>query len=112
MDTLKGAKKYADEKAAAVQTEVDALEAKVGTVPESKTVVQMIEEAQAAATYDDAAVKADIKKNADAIGILNGTSAVDGSVDKKVADAINEFWNIRRLYLTNSPPCAVSSPRD
>ena len=50
MDTLKGAKKYADEKAAAVQTEVDALEAKVGTVPESKTVVQMIEEAQEAAT--------------------------------------------------------------
>ena len=42
MDTLKGAKKYADEKAAAVQTEVDALEAKVGTVPESKTVADEI----------------------------------------------------------------------
>lgn len=124
---------------------VNTLAGKVGTVTEGKTVVKMIEEAQAAATYDDTTVKADIKKNvdaiaaindaktgilqqaktyadgkdtaiaeakkagtdaaaavktledgqvkknADAIGVLNGTSAVDGSVDKKVADAINEF---------------------
>lgn len=121
---------------------VNTLAGKVGTVAEGKTVVKMIEEAQAAATYDDAVVKADIKKNvdaiaaindaktgilkqaqtyadgkdaaiaeakkvgtdaaaavktledgqvkknADAISVLNGTSAVDGSVDKKVADAI------------------------
>lgn len=124
---------------------VNTLAGKVGTVTEGKTVVKMIEEAQAAATYDDTTVKADIKKNvdaiaaindaktgilkqaktyadgkdtaiaeakkagtdaaaavktledgqvkknADAISVLNGTSAVDGSVDKKVADAINEF---------------------
>ncbi len=124
---------------------VNTLAGKVGTVTEGKTVVKMIEEAQAAATYDDTTVKADIqknvdaiaaindantgilkqaktyadgkdtaiaeakkagtdaaaavktledgqvKKNADAIDVLNGTSAVDGSVDKKVADAINEF---------------------
>lgn len=135
------AKKAGTDAAAAVNT----LAGKVGTVTEGKTVVKMIEEAQAAATYDDAAVKADIKKNADAIAainnaktgilqqaktyadskdtaiaeakkagtdaaaavktledgqvkknadaisVLNGTSAVDGSVDKKVADAINEF---------------------
>lgn len=49
------------------QGDVDALKAKVGTVPDDKTVVQMIEDAQTAATYDDTAVKADIKKNADAI---------------------------------------------
>ena len=49
----------------------------------------MIADAQAAATYDDAAVKADIKKNADAIGVLNGTG--DGSVDKKITDAFNDF---------------------
>lgn len=84
---ISNAKKAGDDAAAAVT----ALEGKVGTVAEGKTVVKMIEEAQTAATYDDAAVKADIKKNADAIGVLNGTSAVDGSVDKKVADAINEF---------------------
>lgn len=124
---------------------VNTLAGKVGTVTEGKTIVKMIEEAQAAATYDDTTVKADIqknvdaiaaindaktgilqqaktyadgkdtaiaeakkagtdaaaavktledgqvKKNADAISVLNGTSAVDGSVDKKVADAINEF---------------------
>lgn len=71
------------------QTDVDALKAKVGTVPADKTVVKMIEEAQTAATYDDAAVKADIKKNADAIGVLNGSG--EGSVDKKITDAFNDF---------------------
>lgn len=36
--------------------------------------------------YDDTEVKKSIKANTDAIGILNGTG--DGSVDKKVADAV------------------------
>ena len=57
------AKKAGTDAAAAVT----ALDAKVGTVTEGKTVVQMISEAQSAATYNDAAVKADIKKNADDI---------------------------------------------
>lgn len=52
-DTVKGAKKFADEKVAAVQADVDAMEAQIGTVQEGKTVVQMIADAQAAATYDD-----------------------------------------------------------
>ena len=98
---LKQAKTYADGKDAAISNAqkagddaaaaVTALEGKVGTVAEGKTVVEMIQDAQAAATYDDAAVKADIKKNADAIDVLNGTSAVDGSVAKKVDTAINEW---------------------
>lgn len=88
MDTIKGAKKYADEKAAAVQTEVDALEAKVGTVEEGKTVVQMIEEAQEAATYDDTEIKAKVQANTNAIGVLNGEATVEGSVKKTVADEI------------------------
>lgn len=98
---LKQAKDYADGKDAAISnakkagdnaaTAVTALEGKVGTVTEGKTVVEMIQDAQAAATYDDAAVKADIKKNAAAIGVLNGSSAVDGSVAKKVDTAINEW---------------------
>ena len=67
----------------------DILKQDIGTVPVGKTVVKMIEDAQAAATYDDAAVKADIKKNADAIGVLNGSGA--GSVDKKITDAFNDF---------------------
>lgn len=98
---LASAKAYADGKDSAIaaakkagtdaQAAVNTLSGKVGTVPESKTVVEMISDAQAAATYNDADVKAGIKANADAITKLNGTSAVEGSVDKKVADAINEF---------------------
>ena len=63
---LKDAKAYADGKDAAIaaakkagddaQADVDALEAKVGTVPAEKTVVEMIADAQAAATYDDTAL--------------------------------------------------------
>lgn len=60
--------------AAAVKTETDnrvaadeAIEAKIGTVAEGKTVVQMISEAQAAATYDDEEVRGLISDNAGAI---------------------------------------------
>lgn len=107
-DALAAAKTYANGKDAAItaaqtaadnakaaaeaaQGDVDALEGKVGTVAEGKTVVQMIADAQAAATYNDTEVKNSIKANKDAIDKLNGTSAVDGSVDKKIADAINDF---------------------
>lgn len=41
----------------AAQADVDALESKVGTVTAGKTVVQMISEAQTAATYNDTAIK-------------------------------------------------------
>ena len=82
---VKAAKDAAD----AAQADVDALEGKVGTVPADKTVVQMIADAQAAATYDDTQVKADIKANADAIEVLNGTGA--GSVSKQITDAFNDF---------------------
>ena len=98
---LKQAKTYADGKDTAIaaakkagddaQAAVDTLAGKIGTIPTDKTVVKMIEEAQTAATYDDAAVKADIKKNADAIGVLNGGDTIDGSVAKSVKDAINDF---------------------
>lgn len=73
----------------AAETSVSTLSDKVGTVPAGKTVVQMIEEAKTTATYDDSAVKAAIKQNADAIGVLNGSGV--GSVDKKITDAFNDF---------------------
>lgn len=95
------AKAHADGKDAAIaaaqkagddaKADVDALAGKVGTVPESKTVVQMIADAQADATYDDTALKARVTANETAINTLNGSSTVPGSVDKKVADAINDF---------------------
>lgn len=63
---LESAKEYADGKDASIQAakdaadaaqaDVDELSAKVGEVPEDKTVVQMIADAQAAATYDDTAL--------------------------------------------------------
>ena len=70
------------------QASVDTLSDKVGTVPADKTIVQMIADAQAAATYNDSAVKASIKANADAITKLNGTDIVEGSVAKTVKDAV------------------------
>ena len=98
---LASAKAYADGKDAAIaaakkagddaQSSVDALSNKVGAVTDGKTVVEMIADAQTAATYDDTAVKASIKANADAITTLNGASTVTGSVDQKVASAINDF---------------------
>lgn len=48
----------------------------------------MIADAQAAATYNDSAVKASIKANADAITKLKGADTVEGSVAKTVKDAV------------------------
>lgn len=98
------AKAYADGKDAAIaaakkagddaQADVDALEAKVGTVADGKTVVQMISEAQAAATYNDTAIKADIKANADAIDALEGLvggTAVSTQISTAVSAAKTEL---------------------
>lgn len=51
-------------------------------------VVQMISDAQTAATYDDAEVKAGIAANTAAIATLNGEATVEGSVKKTVSDEI------------------------
>ena len=58
--------------------------ANMGTPAEGKTIVQMIADAQAAATYNDTQVKADIKTNADAIAVINGEA--EGSIKKAVKD--------------------------
>ena len=76
------------------QTSVNALSAKVGTVAENKTVVQMISDAQAAATYDDTTVKAGIKTNKDNIATLNalvGDTAVATQISTAVTDAKTEL---------------------
>ena len=54
---LDGAIAEAKQAGTDAQADVDALAAKVGTVPENKTVVQMISDAQTAATYDDTDIK-------------------------------------------------------
>ena len=113
---LADAKTYADGKDAAIaaakkagddaQADVDALEAKVGTVAEGKTVVGMIGEANtnianlttrmrtAEGEIDTLqtemdAVEAKAAANETAIGVLNGDGA--GSVKKKIDDAFNDF---------------------
>lgn len=64
-----------------------------GTPTEGKTLVDMIVEAQTAATYDDTQVKADIKANTDAIAVLNGDDKTEGSVDYKVAQEVAKLLN-------------------
>lgn len=66
----------------------NAINTKIGTVPTGKTVVGMIEEAQEAATYDDTTVKADIKKNADAITTINSSAVMTSGATKTKIDAI------------------------
>lgn len=63
------------------QSAVDALKAEVGTPTEGKTVVEMIADAQNAATYDDTAIQQSIADNAAAI------AAVKEDVDTFFADA-------------------------
>lgn len=70
------------------QTAVNTLSDRVGTIPVDKTIIQMIADAQNAATYNDSAVKASIKTNTDAIAKLNGADTVEGSVAKTVKDAV------------------------
>lgn len=85
----KGVSDAATAKATAdtAQSGVNDINTKIGAVTEGKTVVEMINDAKTAATYDDADVKASIKANADAIGVLNGADTVDGSVAKAVKTA-------------------------
>ena len=100
---LAGAKAYADGKDAAIaaakkagddaQRDVDALEAKVGTVAEGKTVVQMISEAQAAATYDDTQVKANIAANKSAIDAVKA-DYLKASDKTELTSTINANKNI------------------
>jgi hypothetical protein len=93
--------KAAADAAAGAQADVDALSDKVGVVSENKTVVQMIADAQTAATYNDTEVRGLISDNAGAIEALEGTHATDkqaleGAIalkaDKSVVDAIAEDY--------------------
>lgn len=99
---IAAAKKAGDDAAAAVtalengqvntnKTDIAAINTKIGTIPDGKTVAQAIEDAKAEATYDDTGVRGLIKNNKDAIDVLNGGDTVNGSVAKSVKDAINNF---------------------
>lgn len=78
--------------AEAAQGAVDTLAGKVGAVTEGKTVVEMIADAQAAATYDDTALAARVTENEGAIEVLDGQVAtlVGEDTDKSVRTIANE----------------------
>lgn len=89
-DAIAAAKKAGTDAQASVNT----LSEKVGTVPDNKTVVQMISDAQTAATYDDSTVKADIKTNKESIATLNtlvGDTAVATQISTAVTAAKTEL---------------------
>lgn len=67
------------------QGDVNTLKDQVGTVPTGKTVVQMISDAQSAATYDDSALTARVKSTEDKLSTIQGDGA--GSINKALADA-------------------------
>ncbi len=72
---LTAAKNYTDTQVSTVNTKVTTLEGKVTALEEG--------------TYDDTEVRGLINTNTSAISTLNGSG--DGSVTKKVNDAINQF---------------------
>lgn len=93
----------------AAQADVDALETKVGTVPENKTVVQMIADAQAAATYDDTAlagrvstIEGDYLKSADKTELSNTISGIDTAYKAADTALSNRVKTIEDDYLKAS----------
>lgn len=80
----------------------------IGTIETGKTLVQMIEEAQSAATYDDTQIKADIKANTDALAILNGAVETDGSVKAEAKAAAD----IAVATVVNGAPEALDTLRE
>ena len=78
---LKAAQTYADGK---VKDVSDAINATIGTVTEGKTVVQMISDAQTAATYNDSEIRELIADNAEAIEAHK--DEIDGVVTTLVGD--------------------------
>lgn len=96
-----------------VQNAVDTLDAYVGDIPEGyeeKTIIgyinkvaeETLNSASGGSTESAASVlqalntyktenNAKVQANTDAITVLNGNETVEGSVDKKIADAINVF---------------------
>ena len=111
---LKDAKAYADGKDSAIaaakkagddaQADIDALEVKVGTVPADKTVVEMIADAQSAATYDDTALAGRVTTVEGKVSTLIGSDASKSArtiaseeVAKIVAGADESFDTLKEI---------------
>ena len=94
--TLNGDETTAGSVKKAVKDASDTINAKIGTVAEGKTVVQMIEDAKTASTYDDTEIRGLIQDNADAIEAHKTaidskvTTLVGTDTDKSVRTIANE----------------------
>lgn len=86
VDGIAGRVTTAEGDIAGLKSADTAINNKIGNVAEGKTVVEMIKEAQSSATYDDTAVKADIKANTDAIDAIEASDYATSGIDaEKVA---------------------------
>ena len=97
---IAAAKKAGDD----AQADVDALAGKVGAVTDGKTVVQMIADAQAAATYDDSDIKARMTAAEGKVTTLIGDDAnksartiASEEVAKVVAGADESFDTLKEI---------------
>ena len=94
--TLNGDEATAGSVKKAVKDASDTINATIGTVAEGKTVVQMIEDAKTASTYDDTEIRGLIQDNADAIEAHKTaidskvTTLVGSDTDKSVRTIANE----------------------
>lgn len=74
------------------QTAINNLSAKVGTVPADKTIVQMIADAQTAATYNDADIKGRVKAIEDDYLKAADKTALEGKINTE-KDRLDTFLN-------------------
>lgn len=72
------------------QADVNALKTKVGTIPDDKTVVEMISDAQAAATYNDTEVRDLISSNTTAIEKAQSDAGKAQSAVDTLAEKVGE----------------------
>ena len=92
-DSKDAAINAAKQTAEQAQADVDTLADIVGDVENGKTVVELIADAQEAATYDDTVLSERVSANENALAVLNGDKMQQGSIAKQVADAVAAIVN-------------------
>ena len=101
LDKLDGADTVDGSVAKQVKDAKTAIENKIGTVTEDKTVVEMIADAQEAATYDDSTVKASIAENAEAITTLETGKVATNTTDiSELKTKVKNLENVEFVAIT------------
>ncbi len=99
IDTLSGTVSDMD---AAYKAADAAIDTKIGTVVEGKTVVEMIADAQTAATFDPTEIEADIKANADAIDAIETSDYATSGITAEKVSAYDAYATEIATKLTNT----------